>query len=192
MKKILLFKKHILFICLMCFYFFATAQNAITTRPGSYYIVRHAEKDTGNNPVLIPAGLLRAGDLYRALKNRHIDKIYTTKYRRTKMTADSLSIYSGISVVEYIADTTGSGLQEKINEQKDKQKNILIIAHSNTIPVIIKMLGISNFRLKEIPDNEFDNLYIITKKNNSTTIQYKKYGTPSNKMKEGHKMNPLQ
>lgn len=38
---------------------------------------------------------------------------------------------------------------------------VLIIGHSNTIPPIIRRLGIPGFDLKEIPDHEYDNLYIV-------------------------------
>ena len=184
--------KIVLVINLFCFSFFANAQKNTNTGVRTFYIVRHAEKDTGNNPVLSGAGLIRAGELYRVLKNRHLDKIYTTKYRRSQMTADSLRIYSGIDTVYYNADTTGNGVEEKINQQPGPQKNILVIDHSNTIAPIIKKLGITNFKLKEIPENEFDNLYIITKRKGSVRIQYKKYGTASNKNNEGNKMKPLQ
>ena len=183
--------KIILVTNIVCFSFFANAQRG-KMGVRTFYIIRHAEKDTGNNPVLSGAGLIRSGDLYRVLKNKHIDKIYTTKYRRTQMTADSLRIYSAIDTVLYTADTSGNGLAEKIKEQQGRQKNILIIAHSNTIPFIIKKLGIKNFILKEIPETEFDNLYIITKRKNSAAIQYKKYGAASNKNNGANKMKPLE
>lgn len=171
---------------------FAHAQVSGISGERTFYIVRHAEKDTGNDPVLTMAGLKRAGDLYRKLKSKQLDKIYTTKYRRSEMTADSLRIYSDIDTVQYAADTTGIGLQQKMNGQKGRQKNILIIAHSNTIPAIIRALGVTNFGLKEIPENEFDNLYIITQTKKITTVQHKKYGASSTKVNKENKMKPLQ
>ena len=49
------------------------------TFKGTLYIVRHAEKDTGNNPALSVAGQKRAGDLYRALKDKKIDLILVSQ-----------------------------------------------------------------------------------------------------------------
>ena len=184
--------KIILSISLIFCSLFAHAQVSRISGVRIFYIVRHAEKDTGNDPVLTRAGLTRAGDLYRKLKSKHIDKIYTTKYRRSKMTADSLRIYSGIDTVQYAVDTTGIGLQQLMSEQKGRQKNILIIAHSNTIPAIIRALGVSNFRLKEIPENEFDNLYIITQTKKIIRVQHKKYGALSTKINKADKMKLLQ
>ncbi len=44
---------------------FGQQENAATR----VYIVRHAEKESGKDPVLTPGGFKRAGDLARALKN---------------------------------------------------------------------------------------------------------------------------
>ncbi|MEO7045380.1 MAG: histidine phosphatase family protein [Ferruginibacter sp.] len=141
----------------------------------TFYIVRHAEKDTGSDPSLSAAGKIRAGDLYRALKNKNIDIIYATKYRRTQMTGDSIKLYKGVPIEIYKADTTGSGLAEKMTMLKEKGKNILIIGHSNTVPAIIRKLGVSDF-LKEIPEDEFDNLYIVTIKKGVAQVRSEKYG----------------
>ncbi|MEO6537836.1 MAG: histidine phosphatase family protein, partial [Ferruginibacter sp.] len=147
---------------------------------------------TGNNPGLLPSGLNRCGDLYRVLKNKKITGIYVTKYRRSQMTADSLSIYSHIPVIEYEADTSGNGLQEKITELGNRQKNILIIAHSNTIIPIIKKLGVANLQLKSISDEEYDNLFIIHAKKGKVKFIYKKFGDKSARNNDNRKMKPLQ
>src|SRR5258705_13439446 len=69
------------------------------------FIVRHAEKETGNDPLLTPAGNKRAGDLMRALQNEGIQKIYVSQFRRTQNTGDSLRIQLKIDTVHYAADT---------------------------------------------------------------------------------------
>ena len=85
-----------------CILFFASAVNAqVDYRKTTIYIVRHAEKDTGNNPILTAGGKLRAGDLMRYFKKEEINHIYTTPYRRTEMTGDSLRIKRGIDTLHY-------------------------------------------------------------------------------------------
>jgi phosphohistidine phosphatase SixA len=157
---------------------------------GYYYLVRHAEKDTGADPALTKAGYLRSGDLYRFLKNKKIGKIYTNQYRRIQLTADSLRIYQKIDTVHYLADLTGDDLFQKLTGLK-KAVSILIIGHSNTIPVIIKRLGVTGFDLKEIPENEFDNLYFVKIKNRKASLKRLKYGKASPVSTKPGVMKPL-
>ncbi len=143
------------------------------------YLVRHAEKESGNDPVLTENGKKRAGDLMRKLKDKNIQHIYVTQYKRTQMTGDSLRIQLGIDTVHYKADTTGEDIFNKIIAKADGRKTILIIGHSNTILRIIKKFGISNFTPVDIPDTEFDNLYLITYIRKKAAIKAMKYGAAS-------------
>src|SRR5687768_14516556 len=106
-------KKQVLMIILgFCSLFYSPEaicqQNANSKR--IFYIVRHAEKDTGSNPAISAIGKQRAGDLYQALKNKKIGLIFVSQYRRTGMTADSLRIYDKTDTVHYAADMTGDKL----------------------------------------------------------------------------------
>ncbi len=159
---------------------------------GNYYIVRHAEKDTGKNPVLTAEGYFRSGDLYRALKNKQIHKIYVSQFRRTQLTADSLRIYQKIDTLHYLADTSGIDLINKIIGQNHHRKNVLIIGHSNTIPVIVQKLGITDFLPNELPDHEYDNLYLIAIKNKKVSLKKLKYGNISIAKDLPSGMKPLQ
>ena len=143
------------------------------------YLVRHAEKEAGTDPVLTDVGKKRAGDLMRRLKNKHINRLYVTQYRRTQMTGDSLRILLKIDTVHYIADTLCDDLVSSIMKHNDFGKSILIIAHSNTIPKIIRKLGVHGFPQTNIPDEEFDNLFFVTYKNSKARITKMKYGNKS-------------
>ncbi|MEO6490763.1 MAG: phosphoglycerate mutase family protein [Ferruginibacter sp.] len=157
----------------------------------TFYLVRHAEKDTGNDPVLSMLGYERAGDLYRFLKNKSIDGIYFSQFRRTKLTGDSLLIYQQVDTVRYLADLTGETVLEKVIANSGKHKNVLVIGHSNTIPAIIKRLG-ADLAMDLIPDNEYDNLYIVGYKNHKTTVVKVKYGKSSATENSSPAMKPLQ
>ena len=140
------------------------------------YLVRHAEKDTGNNPPLTLAGYKRAGDLMRILKNKNIQRIYSTPTRRTMQTGDSMRLQLSIDTLLYKADTTGIGLYAKIIAAGDAGKTILIIGHSNTVPKLIRKLGSTSFPNKDLPDMEFDNLFLITYKKGKAVVKAMKYG----------------
>jgi broad specificity phosphatase PhoE len=143
------------------------------------YLIRHAEKETGDDPVLTGAGNKRAGDLLRTLKNKHITHIYVTEFKRTQLTGDSLRIQSVIDTLHYIADTTGNDILNKIITHAYEAKTILIIGHSNTIPKIIRKLGATDFPSANIPAGEFDNLYLLRYKKGKAVVKAMKYGEAS-------------
>jgi broad specificity phosphatase PhoE len=143
------------------------------------FIVRHAEKLSGNDPRLTPEGNTRAGDLVRTLQNEGIQKIYVSQYRRTQNTGDSMRIHLKIDTVHYAADTLCDNLIYSIMEHWDFGKTILIIAHSNTIPQIIRKFGVLDYPFGDIPDKEYDNLFLITYKNQKAKIKLMKYGAKS-------------
>ncbi len=158
----------------------------------TFYIVRHAEKDTGNNPAISAAGKNRAGDLYRVLKNKKIDLILVSQFRRSGMTADSLRIYKNIDTLHYTADATSDLILKKIISSAGNAKSILIIGHSNTLPSIIKKLGVENYLQKDIPDTEYDHLFIVKYKSGKAILQSKKYGSHSVLPAKAAQMNLLQ
>ncbi|MDO9376082.1 MAG: histidine phosphatase family protein [Ferruginibacter sp.] len=143
------------------------------------YLVRHAEKEAGNDPLLTSAGYKRAGDLARTLSAKKITRIYTTGYKRTTQTGDSLHLLQAIPVVTYAADTTGADLMQKIAANGDTDKNILIIGHSNTVPMLINKLGLPTYPTAYLPDLEFDNLFLLTFKAGKAMVLKSKYGVPS-------------
>lgn len=143
------------------------------------YIVRHAEKLSGDDPLLTDDGNKRAGDLMRELKNKGIKRIYVTEFKRTQNTADSLRILAGVDTVQIIGDTACVSLFNAIASQQDWNNPILVITHSNIIQKVIYKLGITDFPQENIPANEFDNLYQVSLKNRKPVLQHTKYGKPS-------------
>ncbi len=170
--------KYLLIFCILTAFqnaLFAQQETGVT----KIYIVRHAEKQSGNNPLLTEGGNKRAGDLMRTLQNEGLQKIYVSQYRRTQNTGDSLRIQLKIDTVHYEADTLCDKLINAIMEHGDFGKTILIIAHSNTIPQIIRKLGVKDYPYGDIPNNEFDNLFMITYKKGKAKVKVIKYGTKS-------------
>ena len=143
------------------------------------YIVRHAEKDTGSNPPLTLAGKKRAGELYRILKNKKINLIFTSNYKRNIMTADSLRQAINVDTVIYTPEVSAEKLFQRIAERAGDAKNILIIGHSNTLPGIIRKAGITTYTVKELPDTEYDNLFVIEQNKGKLRFKQLKYGEPS-------------
>jgi phosphohistidine phosphatase SixA len=182
-----------LLILIACqFPFLVIAQNNNLMAKTTIYLVRHAEKEKGDDPLLTAAGNQRAGDLMRALKRKKLQRVYVTQYRRTQMTSDSIRIQLKKDTIHYKADTTGSDLLQKMTAHNDFGKSILVIGHSNTIPAIIRKLGVTNPAIPDIPDDEFDNLFVVTIIKDNAILHKKKYGIRSVKTVAQKTMQPLQ
>lgn len=145
----------------------AVSTTATQTRAQTVFLVRHAERaDTapgqpvmaaaGADPELSAAGKARAESLAALLKDAKISLILTTKYKRTIQTAEPLAKQLGIAVTPIEPKDTAA-LVQKIEAAHG---NVLVVGHSNTVPDAIKALGIAE--PIQIPDTEFDNLYIVT------------------------------
>ena len=121
-------------------------------------IVRHAEKaaNGGDDPDLSSAGRVRADALARILKDSGITAIFTTEFKRTQQTAAPTTTSAHVrATVVAVKDT--AGLVAKLHELNG---NALVVGHSNTIPDIIKALGINN--AINIPDDDYSELLIVT------------------------------
>ena len=124
---------------------------------------RHAEKaaQTGsmmtNDPDLSTAGMVRANALRDTLKNIRFNAIFATQYKRTKQTAQPTATAGNIAVTEY---NVRNGNQLIDSLVKIKNKRFLITGHSNSIPGLIKHIGL-NPSMAEIPENDYDNLFFV-------------------------------
>ena len=174
-------KYTLIFLLSLCTLFISNKSFGQTEFKGTrtVYIVRHAEKDTGSNPAISIAGKKRAGDLYRTLRRKHIELIMASQFRRTGMTADSLRLYNKIDSIQYTADANGDKFYSTLLTRAGKAKNILVVGHSNTLPSIVRKLGVSGYTVKELPETEFDNLFIVKIKKGKATLVQKKFGVPS-------------
>ena len=141
------------------------------------YLVRHAEK-AGNAPtdgLKIPEGVARRDALGLYLNHYQFAGVYSTNYPRTIQTIKPLADLQGIPLVIY---NNGDSLLSVLIAEKNRR--FVIVGHSNTIPQMIRANGLNPGFSGNIPDNEFDNLYIITvKQKNGSPVkksQKKKYG----------------
>ena len=127
--------------------------------------VRHAEKavDGGSDPELSAAGRRRVAELTRQLVDADvvagIDAIYVTQYKRTQETARPLADALGLPINQYDAADTEAVLETIL--KRHKGKIILVVGHSNTLPVLIANLGASK-KVPPIAEDEYDNIYVIS------------------------------
>ncbi|MGA0556231.1 SixA phosphatase family protein [Larkinella sp. VNQ87] len=144
------------------------------------FVVRHAEKvSEADTTSLSPAGFERAQDLADRLEDERISLILTTPYRRTQQTAAPLSRQLNVSIDSYPA-SPGSAVVERV--QQAKNRNVLVVGHSNTILDIVKGLGTTPSKAN-IESSDFDNLFIVTRKKGlfgkTVRLQEETYGKPT-------------
>ncbi len=138
------------------------------------YLVRHAEKATGPNPNLLPAGEVRAQTLSQLLADKKINQVLTTDSNRTRQTAQPTAGRFNLPLTIYGKDTIPGFVASLKNSWG---KNILIVSHSETIPVIVQEFG---YNLQS-PITGFNRLIIIKrKKGNPVEMTYEEttYGNP--------------
>ena len=147
----------------------------------TYYVVRHAEKQlvpaNANDPALTDIGVQRANDLNAYFGSKKPDSIFVSKYLRTQQTAAPTASAANItSIVVNQTDTNGIDAFVKRLYNMNKKK-VLIVGHSNTVPRIVK--GLSGQTINPIPENDFDNLYIIKIKKSNRQLTQTRYGAVS-------------
>ncbi len=153
-------KKNWLWIAVLVFTLFTakevSAQKDSLTK---VFIIRHAEKadDGSKDPSLSVNGKNRAAAFAKTMSKTRINKIYSTPYKRTRETVDALSVQSGVPVEKYNPmDLDGI----KVLVGNNKGKTLVLVGHSNTIPPILNLFSQSS-QYKDIPENEFDNIWIL-------------------------------
>jgi broad specificity phosphatase PhoE len=124
------------------------------------FLVRHAERADGgsgaptavNDPDLSEAGHMRAASLATVLKDA---RIATTEYKRTQQTAAPLAKALGVTPTVVVGKDS-AGVAARI---KAATGNVLVVAHSNTLPEIVKELGAT---APAIADADYDNLFVLS------------------------------
>lgn len=122
------------------------------------FLVRHAERaDNSKDSPLSMTGTARAERLAAMLKDAGITSIYTTEYQRTKQTAAPLGDAVHVAPVA-VAATDLAALLQRVRGSGPHGR-VLIVGHSNTVPDLIRALGVET--PIAIGDAEYDNLFIV-------------------------------
>jgi len=121
------------------------------------FIVRHGEKAStgGNDPDLSPDGQKRADALARILKDSQITSVFVTEFRRTQETAAPTAKAAHVSPTVISANDIGA-LVEKLRALNG---NALVVGHGNTIPDLLKALGIAT--PVSIPDDDYVEIFAV-------------------------------
>jgi broad specificity phosphatase PhoE len=108
-------------------------------------IARHGEKaDTTQDTPLSPAGEARAAALARALADTRLDAVFVTEFVRTQRTGGPAAAARGLNerIIPVHDDSIAHARTVAAALRAERPGSaVLVVEHSNTIPLIISALG---------------------------------------------------
>jgi len=137
-----------MFKVMLAIFTLALGGNAMahSTETFTIFVTRHAEKVPDQvDPGLSDKGQQRADNLAVLLQHTKLEQIFATKYKRTQETAAPVATKFNLPVTTYAASDSEALAKELLA----KQRNTLVVGHSNTVPALVKLLGGDDFELSE-------------------------------------------
>lgn len=132
-------------------------------------LVRHAERDgtttAGGDPELSAEGRARAIRLMHAIKKYKPHEIFSTNYKRTRLTAEPIA-NSRKKQIQTYDPTKQTELVEKI--MASKTDHYLIVGHSNTIPPLANLLAKKEI-FRNLLETEYGVFWVIRMKKGAVT-----------------------
>ena len=121
------------------------------------FIVRHAEKasTSGKDPDLSVEGQKRADALAHMLKDSQITSVFVTEFKRTQQTATPTANAAHVTPTVVPANDIGA-LVEKLRALNG---NALVIGHGNTIPDLLRALGVTT--AVSIPEDDYTEIFAV-------------------------------
>jgi len=141
---------------------FASAASPGLAQSTTVIVVRHAETTPGgSDPVLSEAGTTRARALAAAVRHANVAAVYSTQYQRTRLTAGPIADSLHLTVTAMpAANPMQAHIDAIVAKVKEHAgKTVVVVGHSNTVPMIIKALGGPD--IGAIPETEYDNLFTV-------------------------------
>jgi broad specificity phosphatase PhoE len=137
-------------------------------------LVRHAEKlDHTDDPPLSAAGLARAGALADLLRAAGVTEIVATEFRRTQSTAAPLAKRLQLTP-DIVKAKDLDGLVARLG-RSPADAVVLVVGHSNTVPLILGRLGWKG--TLELEDRDYDDVFVLTPRGESEPAVVRlKYG----------------
>src|SRR6266550_8197086 len=127
------------------------------------YLVRHGEKTTfaprDPDPDISDQGKRRADALAKRLKDSGVTTIIVSQFKRTGQTAEPLAKALGVTPEMITAGLAGGADSVAAAVMRHHGEKILVVGHTNTIPLIIAALG--GPQLPHLCDAEYSNLFVM-------------------------------
>lgn len=149
--------------------------------PTLLILVRHAEKTAGDpDPSLSPAGQDRARALAHTLGDLEIDALYSSQFRRTRLTLEPLSRRTGLAIeTAEISREVGAWAKAFATRLLDRHRGriVVVAGHSNTVPLLARALGATG--VPELTEADYDDMFWILRSGEGVEFMHLHYGEMS-------------
>jgi len=126
-------------------------------RPSTVVVVRHMEKETGDDPGLTGDGRARVERLQAMLLDLDIGAVYSTDTRRTRETAEPFARAADAEIEIYGPHEYYEVVSRALEDSSGDAA--LIVGHSNTVPAILRAFGIEE--MIAIDSAEYGHLFLV-------------------------------
>lgn len=149
--------------CLTFLTLFLTVGFGSASAEQRWYLVRHFEKQTGDDPNLTAKGHQRAAALANYFRYIPLSEVFSTDYKRTTQTVADIATQQNMPVTLYDPSEPSTFIQ-LISAQRD----VLVAGHSNTIPDLVRRLG---GQAEDLTEKDYGRLFIVTRIDGDVTTQ---------------------
>lgn len=125
----------------------------------TFILVRHAEKQEGDDPQLTPEGQARAERLSQQLKNEEIAAVYSTAFNRTMSTAQPTAKSHQLGITTYSPSNPTELARQLIS--KHRGQKVLIVGHSNSTPTLANALS-GTKKLSRFDESDYGNIVTVS------------------------------
>lgn len=130
----------------------------------TFYFIRHAEKQQGDDPELSTSGEKRADEWVNYFFLKDVDHVISSDFKRTLATAAPLARAKKMDVETYdVRAVDGKALLEQY-----RGKTVVLFGHSNTINKYANDLQ-QDQNYGELDDADFDHYFVVKVDANGNT-----------------------
>ena len=123
---------------------------------GTVYVIRHLQKEAGEDPPLTPEGHAGASALASMFDDSGIGAVFSTPTRRTVQTATPLAVQLGLPVTRY----DPANVPALIEAARAIPGNILVVGHSNTVPDLVAAFG--GEKPPAMTEQDYGTIFVVT------------------------------
>jgi broad specificity phosphatase PhoE len=158
-------------------------RGAAQSGPSKIVLVRHAEIGATPNdefgPLLNEAGRRRAQTLAAMLRNDGVTLILTSRFRRTRETAQPLAAVLGLAPFIIADDDLDAHLEAHLAALRDVRSGaVLVVGHGDTVPGLIERLG--GPHIATLCGTTFDRMFVLTQPPGAPLqLTRSRYGEPT-------------
>ena len=165
----------VLVVVMACLQAFPQDRGSVTA-----IIVRHAERaeTPADDPGLTTAGQTRANALVDVARKANVTAIITTQLLRTRNTAEPTA--KALRITPEVVTTADTRHAEKVVSaiKAHAGQSVLVVGHSNTIPVILAALGVKDAPM--ICEMEYDKVFVVKiPASGAASVARSTYGAPT-------------